>query len=136
MKVLGRCAIVVALLSSLVLASPVEAANFTANTSLGIMVSSTHIQKGQNVKVFGHLKSPKTACVKDKKIQLFSKAKNKPWKQVAHTQTKNDGSYSFTRHPKKTKKFKTKFPGSTTGVHPNEHTCLSSVSVVKKVKVT
>ena len=136
MKVLGRYAIVVALLSSFVLASPAEATDFTANTSLGIKVKPAQIQKGETVKVSGHLKSGHHSCVKDKKIQLFSKAKHKDWKQVAHTHTKNDGSYLFKRHPKKTKKFKTKFPGTTTGVHPNEHTCLKSVSVIKKVKVT
>jgi hypothetical protein len=135
-KLLGRYAIVVALLSSFVLAGPAEATDFTANTSLTIHVSKNHIQKGQKVKISGKLKSPKTSCVKDKKIQLFAKANNKPWKQVAHTHTKNDGSYAFTRHPKKTKKFKTKFLGTTTGVHPNEHTCLKSASVVKKVQVT
>jgi hypothetical protein len=135
-KLLGRFAIVVALLGSFVLASPAEAKNWTATTSLSIKVSSTHIQKGESVKISGHLKSGRHSCVKNKKIQLFSKAKHKDWKQVAHTQTANDGSYKFTRHPKKTKKFKTKFPGKTMGVHPNRHTCLESVSVVKKVKVT
>jgi hypothetical protein len=134
-KVLGRYAIVVALLSSFVLASPAEA-SFIAKTSLGIKVKPAQIQKGQSVKVSGHLKSPRNACVKDMKIQLFSKAKGKDWKQVAHTKTASDGSYKFTRHPKKTKKFKTKFPGKATGVHPHHHVCLESVSVVKKVKVT
>ena len=136
MKVLGRYAVVIALLSSFVLASPAEATDFTAKTSLGIKVNPAHIQKGDSVKVSGHLKSKKNACVKDMKIQLFSKAKGKDWKQVAHTFTKNDGSYAFTRHPKKTKKFQTKFPGKTSGVHPHHHICLESESVVKKVKVT
>jgi hypothetical protein len=135
-KPLGRYAVVIALLGSFVLAGPAEATDFTAKTSLGINVNPAHIQKGQSVKVSGRLKSPKSACVKDMKIQLFSKGKNKPWKQVAHTFTKNDGSYKFTRHPKKNKKFQTKFLGKTTGVHPHEHTCLASESVVKKVKVT
>jgi hypothetical protein len=135
-KVLGRYAVVVALLGSLVLAGPAEAANWTANTSLGIKVKPAQIQKGQSVKVSGHLKSKRNACEKDMKIQLFSKKKGKDWKHVANTHTKNDGSYGFTRHPKKTTKFQTKFRGKTMGVHPNEHTCLGSVSVVKKVKVT
>jgi hypothetical protein len=135
-KALGRYAIVIALLSSFVLVGPAEARDFTAKTSLGIKVKPAQIQKGQSVKISGHLKSPKNACVKDMKIQLFSKAKGKDWKQVAHTFTANDGSYKFTRHPKKTKKFQTKFPGKVSGVHPHHHVCLESESAVKKVKVT
>ena len=63
-KMLGRYAVVIALLGSFVLAGPAEAANWTANTSLGIMVKPAHIQKGQMVKISGRLRSGKSACVK------------------------------------------------------------------------
>jgi hypothetical protein len=136
LKLLGRYAIVVALISVFSLAGPAEAVDFTATTSLGIRVSSQHIRQGHVVAIRGRLKSGQHSCVNDEKIKLFAKPKGKPWKQVAHTRTAQNGTYVFVRHPKRTTRFETKYSGKTTGVHPNEHTCLPSHSVVKKVRVT
>jgi hypothetical protein len=136
MKLLGRYAMVVALISAFSLASPAEAVDFVATTSLGIQVSSHHIQRGQKVTIHGHLFSVRNSCVNLEKIRLFAKRVGSAWRQVAHTQTGKNGVYRFIRTPHKTTRFMTKFPGRTTGVHPNQHTCLPSVSVVRKVRVT
>ena len=136
MKLLGRYAIVLALVSVFSLASAAEAVNFTATTSLGIQVSRHHIQQGQKVTIHGRLKSGHHSCVNDEKIKLFAKPVGLAWRQVAHTRTAENGSYRFVRRPNKTTRFKTKYPGKTTGVHPNQHTCLPSSSVVRKVRVT
>jgi hypothetical protein len=134
-KLLGKYAIVVALISAFSLAGPAEAVDFTATTSLSIHVSRLHIQQGQTVKIYGALKSDHHSCVNNEKIKLFAKRVGSAWKLVAHTQTAENGSYRFVRRPKKTTRFQTKYPGKTTGVHPNQHTCLPSVSVVRKVRV-
>jgi hypothetical protein len=136
MKLMSRYAIVLALVSVFSLASAAEAVDFTATTSLGIHVSRHHIQQGQKVKIFGRLHSAHHSCVNHEKIRLFAKRVGSAWRQVAHTQTAENGSYRFVRRPHKTTRFITKYPGKTTGVHPNEHTCLPSVSGVKKVRVT
>ena len=135
-KLLGRYAIVVALISAFSLAGPAEAVDFVATTSLGIQVSRHHIQQGQKVTIHGRLKSGHHSCVNHEKIKLFAKRAGLAWRQVAHTRTAENGSYRFVRRLKKTTRFKTKYPGKTTGVHPNQHTCLPSVSVVRKVRVT
>ena len=135
MKLLGRYAIVVALVSVFSLASPAEAVDFVATTSLGIQVSRHHILQGQKVTIHGHLFSGRHSCVNNEKIKLFAKPVGSAWRLVAHTRTAENGSYRFVRKPKKTTRFKTKYPGRTTGVHPNQHTCLPSVSVVRKVRV-
>jgi hypothetical protein len=135
-KLLGRYASVVALICAFSLAGPAEAVDFVATTSLGIQVSRHHIQQGQKVAIHGRLKSSHHSCVNHEKIKLFAKRVGSAWRQVAHTRTAENGSYSFVRRPNKTTRFKTKYPGKTTGVHPNQHTCLPSVSVVRKVRVT
>jgi hypothetical protein len=121
---------VFALVSVFSLASAAEAANWDVSTSLNIKVSTHHIQKGQKVTIHGKLKSNKHACVDTQRINLFANGK-----QVAHVKTGPNGSYMFVRKPHKTKKFQAKFPGKTTGVHPNQHICEPSKSGVKKVTV-
>jgi hypothetical protein len=135
-KLLGRYASVVALICAFSLAGPAEAMDFVATTSLSIQVSRHHIQQGQKVAIHGRLKSSHHSCVNHEKIKLFAKRVGSAWRQVAHTRTAWNGSYRFVRRPHKTTRFETKYPGKTTGVHPNEHTCLPSHSVVRKVRVT
>jgi hypothetical protein len=135
-KLLGKYAIVVALISAFSLAGPAEAVDFVATTSIGIQVSRHHIQHGQKVTIHGHLKSGRHSCVNNETINLFAKPVGLAWRQVAHTRTGENGGYRFIRRPKKTTRYQTKYPGKTTGVHPNQHTCLPSVSVVRKVRVT
>jgi hypothetical protein len=118
------------------LASAAEAVDFIAATSLGIHVSRHQILKGQKVKIHGRLKSDHHSCVNDEKIKLFAKPIGLAWRQVAHTRTIWNGGYKFIRTPGKTTRFKTRYPGKVTGVYPETHVCLSSVSVVKKVFVT
>jgi hypothetical protein len=135
-KLLGKCVTVFALVSVFSLGSAAEAVDFVATTSLGIQVSRHHIQQGQSVRIFGHLKSVQHSCVNNEKIKLFAKRVGLAWRQVAGTRTGANGGYRFVRTPKKTTRFKTKYSGKTTGVHPNQHTCLPSGSVVRKVRVT
>jgi hypothetical protein len=130
-KRLSKYAVVFALISAFSLASRAEAVDFDASTSLSIHVSSHHIHKGHKVKITGRLTSDHHSCVNDERINLFANGT-----QVAHTRTAEDGSYKFVRRPHKTTRFRTKYPGKTTGVHPNQHTCEPSVSVVIRVRVT
>jgi hypothetical protein len=129
-KLMHKFAVVLALVSVFSLASGAEAANFDVSTSLNIKLSTNHIHKGQKVTITGKLKSSQHSCVKTKRINLFANGK-----QVAHVKTGNNGSYKFVRKPHKTKKFQAKFPGTTTGVHPNQHICEKSKSGIKKVTV-
>lgn len=108
------------------------AASFTAETNLKIGRSPRgRVEKGTSVRIIGKLHSPKRFCRKGKRIQLIRFGKG----VIASRLTNFRGRYRFDRRVFRPARFRTRFSGSMSGVHPNIKTCLASTSRVIRVRV-
>ncbi len=135
MKLLRKYAVVLALVSvfSIVfsLVTTAEAVDFDASTSLSIHMSRLHILKGQAVRITGSLTSSQHSCENNERINLYANGD-----KVAHTRTGGGGGYKFVQMPRRDTRYRTKYPGKTTGVHPDQHICEPSKSGFRTVRVT
>lgn len=105
--------------------------SIAASTALTIKrTPGGKVDKGTIVTFKGVLASPAGECVGNQKISLF-----KGSKKVASGKTKGSGSYAIKKKVTKKKTWHTEFPGSATGVHPNDVTCFASSSGNITIKV-
>jgi hypothetical protein len=111
------------------------ARNFTDITSLSINVQPRHISAGEIVSISGHLSADHVFCRKNSKI-ILKKVVSGPDPVIGTTTTNYHGFYQFTKHPKHTTTYYTRFNGKEAGTHPNHHVCLGSRSPNQTVFVT
>src|SRR3954453_15865018 len=111
------------------------ARNFTDITTLSIKVQPSHIASGEIVSISGHLAADHIYCQKDSKIVLKKEVTGTD-KVIGTTTTNYNGFYQFTKYPKVTTRYYTKFNGKAGGTHPNSHVCLGSQSPARTVVVT
>jgi hypothetical protein len=123
--------VAVSAISTVLLAGTASATDVSATTSLSIKASKTSVSSGATVTLSGNLKSSVIACEKKKIIQVIRKGGG----VVGTVKTNDKGHYSLKIHPTKTAKYKAKFAGSASGVHPNTTVCFASSSGFVTVKV-
>jgi hypothetical protein len=116
--------LITGLLGSVVFVGVSGAHTFTASTTVTIHKIPTGTTKpGARVVLFGKLKSARPACRRDKVIQLW---RTRPGRDllVARTRTSFLGNYHFTRHPKHSHTFYSRFPGTVFKSYGHFHRCL------------
>lgn len=124
--------LVLTLVALFVLEGLALAASFTAETNLKVgRRPRGPVEKGTSVRIIGKLHSPKPFCRRGKRIQLIRIGKG----VIASRRTNFRGRYRFDRRVFRPARFRTRFRGSVSGVHPNIKTCLASTSRVVRVRV-
>lgn len=128
-RIVKRC-LAVSLMLTMFLGGTALAAT-TYQTSLTLNASRTHIHRGQKVVFSGKLKSTFAKCYKHQTVTLYRNDR-----AAGSTTTSSTGSYSFTRHPRRTRTWQVRFAGDTGGTHPNQFVCAASRSNTVRVRFT
>ncbi len=115
----------VAAASVLLFSGIASARDINAVTHLSLSASDTNVSRGDVVTLSGRLVTIH-ACQRNQRIELFQVGH--PGNMLASTRTDGGGNYSFKRKMTRTTSFRTIFPGSAKGVHPDSTICQGSHS--------
>lgn len=138
-KRLATIAVVLATMAAVLLTGTARAEEWTATTRLDFHAAPrANIDPNTLVKFWGQLHSSQPECEANQVITLLRKGTGgNPDTVVDTTTTDAMGRYQFPNRQilMKTSDWQAVFAGSSSGVHPNIHTCLGSVSIIITVKL-